>query len=253
MPHDVRQLLDSLSSIPVEETEALKMSAVANTSSGMSFAAMLLIGILACCCWGLLNCLLHIMVMRRPMQDFGGRVTRISTVSEWREALASADAAGQLLLVLTCAGWHQGCRTAARIMAQVSVEYEPESCLFCICDLSAGASVARMLHVVVIPTFKLFRNQVEVESHASYLRLRSLLEFHGARRLDALAETIDSRVDSVELQNEWATLVPLQEESNPDRGQGLEPTSEVSIAWAARPNEESVHLVVAIGSSSERI
>ena len=40
----------------------------------------------------------------------------------------------------------------------------------------------QLLQIVVIPTFKLFQNQVQVESHASFSRMRAQLEFHGARR-----------------------------------------------------------------------
>lgn len=82
--------------------------------------------------------------MRRPMRDFGGRITRVRTVLEFREALSSADANGQLVVVLTCAGWHHGCRVAARALTQMSLEFSPDTCVFLMCDLATATSVAQV-------------------------------------------------------------------------------------------------------------
>ena len=88
--------------------------------------------------------MLHIAIMRRPMHDFGGRVKRVTTVPEFREALQTADANGQLVVVLACAGWHHGCRVAARALTQMSLEYSPDSCVFVMCDLATATSVAQV-------------------------------------------------------------------------------------------------------------
>ena len=118
--HLPRQLLDALDSLPVYEMEPAPTDDAA--AKGMSIGSWLMVGMLACCCWGMTNCLLHLIVMRRPMADMGGRVKRVRTVPEWQEALAAADAAGQLLVVLTGAGWHHGCRCAAKVLSQVRRE-----------------------------------------------------------------------------------------------------------------------------------
>lgn len=116
------------------------------------------------------------------MHDFGGRVKRVTTVDEFRETLTAADTNRQLVVVLACAGWHHGSRLAARALTEMSLEYSPDSCVFVMCDLATGSVVAQHLQIVVIPTFKLFQNQVQLESHASFSRMRTQLEFHGARR-----------------------------------------------------------------------
>ncbi|KAL1526874.1 hypothetical protein AB1Y20_015565 [Prymnesium parvum] len=175
-----RLLLDSLPSL--EGGAAAPPPSPDASHAGMGAFVWLLIGLATCCCWGLTNCLLHIAILRRPMHDFGGRVSRVNSVDELRQALASADANGQLVVVLACAGWHHGCRVAARALSQMSLEFSSESCVFLMCDLATATSVAQFLQIVVIPTFKLFQNQVQVESHASFSRMRAQLEFHGATR-----------------------------------------------------------------------
>ena len=143
LEHVQRLLLDSVSALDEAAAEAGD-SGSKQQSVGTSIVTWLLIGLSACCCWGITNCALHIVIMRRPMHDFGGRIKRVHTVDEFREALATADANGQLLVVLACAGWHHGCRVAARALTQMSLESSPESCVFVMCDLATATSVAQV-------------------------------------------------------------------------------------------------------------
>lgn len=77
------------------------------------------------------------------MPDFGGRVTRVHSLAQLRACLSSADSNGQLAVILTCAGWHHGCRVAARALAQMSEEFSDETCIFLMCDLATASSVAQ--------------------------------------------------------------------------------------------------------------
>ena len=128
----------------------------------------------------------------QPWPDFGGRITKVHNLEEWK-ALLSTDAQ-KAVVVDAYATWCGPCKVAAPIFAKLSEHFSAESCTFCKVDVDDARDVARELGITAMPTFKVFKNGTEVENQRGWpgeAKLKELLEKHGAKAAPASSKKAD--------------------------------------------------------------
>ena len=118
----------------------------------------------------------------QPWPDFGGRITKVHNVEEW-DALLKADAK-KVVCVDAYATWCGPCKVAAPVFAKLSEVFTEDSCTFAKFDTDESRDVAQRLQISAMPTFKLFKGGVEVESQRGWpgeAALKQMLIKHGAK------------------------------------------------------------------------
>lgn len=121
--------------------------------------------------------------MSQPWPDYGGRLTKVSSVEEWDGLMASSAKAGQLVVVDCYATWCGPCKTAAPVYAQLSEKFSASSIVFAKVDVDAAKGVAAKLAISAMPTFKVFKGGKEVDSSRGWpgaATLEQMLSKHGA-------------------------------------------------------------------------
>ena len=116
----------------------------------------------------------------QPWPDYGGRITSVHSVAEWDALLKSSGS--KLVVVDAYALWCPPCKAAAPTYAQMSEAFSPDSVTFAKFNTDEAGDLARQLGITAMPTFKLFKGGVEVDTLSGrWGQLAGLLKKHGAK------------------------------------------------------------------------
>lgn len=158
-------------------------------------ASLALIWLLCACGVAIVG---RLVLALQPWPSFEGQVLAVSSIDEWNELLRQAMLSNSLVVVDCYARWCPPCKIAASVYAQMSLEYSP--CVFAKVDVDKASSLARLLDVHAMPTFKLFAPPARGCPHMALreecvgwneARLRSMLTRHGARRVELEEGNVD--------------------------------------------------------------
>ena len=138
----------------------------------------------------ILICMVLFMVYNKykasqPWPDYGGNLTKVSSVEQWESLMQSSAAAEQLVVVDCYATWCGPCKTAAPVYAKLSTEFSTNSICFAKLDVDDARALAAKLEISAMPTFKVFKAGAEVDSSRGWpgeAALAKMLVGHGAKQ-----------------------------------------------------------------------
>lgn len=117
----------------------------------------------------------------QPWPDYGGRITTIHSLAEWEQLLAASS--NKAVIIDAYATWCPPCKAAAPVYAKLSEELSADSCTFAKVNVDEVRDVAQKLGISAMPTFKVFKNKVEVETQQGWpgeAKIKQMMLSHGA-------------------------------------------------------------------------
>mmetsp|Transcript_28010 Transcript_28010/g.60308 ORF Transcript_28010/g.60308 Transcript_28010/m.60308 type:complete len:165 (-) Transcript_28010:715-1209(-) len=116
----------------------------------------------------------------QPWPDYGGKVTSVHNLEEWKALKEESVSANKLLVIDCYATWCPPCKAAAPHFAKMSEAFT--GCIFAKINVDEAKDVSSELSISAMPTFKVFRGEAELGVCKGWSEetLRGLLASHGA-------------------------------------------------------------------------